>query len=158
MNVSISKVLENSDEFLSDENCFGFYDWFCSTSSLERKAKSLLNKFKKISKSSKINKDTMYLWFKNNCPCCGKLYDDFRISDLKTGEVVFTVVPSSGHQSDKGVAELWGRENNFKEPIVSGTYQDIVDWFNKEEVLDLVALERDAEIERQMNEYENSLS
>jgi hypothetical protein len=130
MNMSIVSVLENSDEFLSDGNSFGFYDWFCNTSSLERRAKSLLNKFKKIKDSKKINKETMYIWFKNNCPCVGKLYDDFRISDLVSGDVIFTVTPSSGHESNYGEAELWGRENEFKGPIVSGTYQDVVNWFN----------------------------
>jgi hypothetical protein len=127
MNFPISKILENNTDFLSDNNCFGFFDWFCNDSALERRAKSLFNNFKKIANSPKINKDTMYLWFKNNCPCIGNLYDDFRISDLSTGNVIFTVTPSSSHNE---TAEVWGKENNFKSPLITGTYQDIITWFN----------------------------
>ena len=54
--------------------------------------------------------------FKNNCPCNGSLYDDFRICDVKTGEVIYTIVPSDGFKKTKGKAIVWGRENDFEEP------------------------------------------
>ena len=46
----------------------------------------------------------------------GPLYDDFRIVDIETGNVIYTVIPKCGHS---GLAELWGRENNFEGPILT---------------------------------------
>ena len=130
LNIPITEVLQDPFKLLSREKFFGFYDWFCTEKSLERRAKSLFSKFKKIAKSPKININTMYLWFKNNCPVGGRLYDDFRISDLSSGNVIFTVTPSSGFDSNFSQAELWGKANEFKGPIIMGTYQDIINWFN----------------------------
>ena len=128
--ITITQILKDPDTFLKEDNCWGFYDWFCSTKALERKAKFLLAKFSLIANSKKINQDTMYLWFKNNCPINGSLYDDFRISDIKTSNVIFTVTPKSGFTADEGRAEVWGIENKFEKPILTGTWQDVINWFN----------------------------
>ena len=115
----------------------GWYDWFCRDSSLAAKTKRLYAKAERIlktdqlSKMPKINPDKTYIWFKNNCPMFGHLYDDFRFADIKTGDVLFTVTPSSGHDSDFGEAELWGKVNGFKEPLVKGTWKDILAYFSK---------------------------
>jgi hypothetical protein len=129
-NIPIKIILEDPPHFLCQENCFGFYDWFCSKKALENRAKSLFSKFKKIAKSPKINPVTMYLWFKNNCPVNGNLYDDFRISDLASHDVIYTIIPSSGHYNNLHQAELWGKENNFKEAIIADHYSGIIKWFN----------------------------
>lgn len=107
----------------------GWYDWFCTDKSLRNKTYKLTTKLKQIVKSPKINQDIMYVFFTNNCPGIGSLYDDFRICSLETGEVVYTITPSSGHKSDKGVASIWGKENEFKEPILEGSWNDVVLFF-----------------------------
>jgi len=107
----------------------GWYDWFCSEHSLAGKTKKLAPKVLRIAKSSKINLATMYVWFKNNCPLQGKLYDDFRFADLKTGDTQYTIVPSSGFDAHKGQAEVWGRENSFAAPLVTGTWKDVLTFF-----------------------------
>ncbi len=112
----------------------GWYDWFCEDSSLCNKTKKLYPKVIKIleaDRGRRIDGKSTYVWFKNNCPCVGSLYDDFRFADTKTGDVLFTITPSSGHKVDKGQASLWGKENNFSEPLVTGTFADIVKWFRK---------------------------
>lgn len=107
----------------------GWYDWFCRDSSLVNKTKKLYKKLIRISKSKKFNLDKTYVFFKNNCPMYGSLYDDFRICDIRTGNVIFTITPSNGHSSGKGIAEVWGKENDFQEPLVEGKWKDVVNWF-----------------------------
>jgi hypothetical protein len=107
----------------------GWYDWFCRDTSLVNKTRVLAKKLKQIAGSTKINIDTQYVFFKNNCPMVGGLYDDFRIVDLETGDVVYTVTPSSGFTSKKGKAEVWGCENNFQGPLVSGNWRDVKAFF-----------------------------
>lgn len=107
----------------------GWYDWFCMDSSLRNRLKKLAPKVIKIANSSKINQDTMYVWFKNNCPLNGKLYDDFRFSDLITGKVIYTITPASGHKVDFGTASVWGVENGFKKSLAEGTWKDVLEFF-----------------------------
>lgn len=68
----------------------GWYDWFCKDSSLRNKTLRVGRILCDID-PAKVNYRTMYVWFKNNCPLNGPLYDDFRFADLETGEVQFTV-------------------------------------------------------------------
>lgn len=67
----------------------GWYDWFCRDSSLANKTKKLAKPIMKLKDSAKINLDKMYVWFKNNC--ASAMYDDFRIADIETGDVLYTV-------------------------------------------------------------------
>jgi hypothetical protein len=118
-------VKTNFVEILEDKNeCFGFYDWFCKDSSLKNKAKTLVGRLQTILENNKrFNPDTTYVFFKNNCPGCGGLYDDFRICDIETGKVLYTVTPSDPHEG--GEASIWTKENDFKEPLVIGSWADI---------------------------------
>jgi hypothetical protein len=103
--------------------CFNFYDWFCKDTSLERKSRSLFAKVKKFIKANpQIDTTEVYVFFKNNCPMVGPLYDDFRI--CTPDGVVYTVTPKCGHS---GKAEIWGRENNFKGPLkVADTFAGLL--------------------------------
>ena len=91
-----------------DQNdCFNFYDWFCKDSALERKANILFPKVKKFIESTQVDILDTYVFFKNNCPGSGPLYDDFRICD--ENGVLFTVIPKCGHS---GKAEIWGYDDS----------------------------------------------
>ena len=103
---SINEVIANPD-LLTKDNCFGFYDWFCQDKSLKNKSKSLLTKVKFLVKQGLIDGDTHYVWFKNNCPCVGSLYDDFRISRIEDDEYICGCMPSSGHDIEKGICNFW---------------------------------------------------
>ena len=93
-----------------DQNsCFNFYDWFCKDSALERKANILFPKVKKFIESTRVDILDTYVFFKNNCPVNGPLYDDFRICD--ENGVLFTVIPKCGHS---GKAEIWGKNASGK--------------------------------------------
>lgn len=107
----------------------GWYDWFCKDSSLVKKTARLAPKVKQIAKSPKVNIDTMYVFFKNNCPCFGALYDDFRICSIETGDVIYTITPASGYTAKSGKADVWGADNEFKEPLVEGSWDDVKRFF-----------------------------
>jgi hypothetical protein len=92
-------------------HCYNFYDWFCSDEALEGRAHKLMPKVIRFAKKMNLDLDKYYVFFKNNCPMSGGLYDDFRICNIETGDVVYNVTPASGHT---GMAEVWGKENNFK--------------------------------------------
>jgi hypothetical protein len=95
------RIIDNEG---SENDCFNFYDWFCKDSSLERKANALFPKVKKFVASTQVDILDTYVFFKNNCPMNGPLYDDFRICD--ENGVLFTVIPKCSHS---GQAEIWGR-------------------------------------------------
>ncbi len=111
------EALEKGIFLDSDGNeswCFNFYDWFCNDSSLERKSRSLYAKVKKFLKAHPwIDTSKVYVFFKNNCPVGGPLYDDFRICNEHG--VIYTVIPKCGHS---GKAEIWGKENDFTQPLM----------------------------------------
>ena len=96
-------------------HCSNFFDWFCKDTSLQNKANSLFKKVIAFLKHHpEINQDSTFVFFKNNCPCNGPLYDDFRICDKTSGNVIYTVTPKCGHS---GLAEIWGSSNSFQGPI-----------------------------------------
>lgn len=125
-NDTISTILANIDTY---DVMDLWYDWFCRDTSLKRKGEALLKKLKAIASSDKFDNDKCYVFFKNNCPCYGNLYDDFRICDKETGDVLYCVVPKSGFKRDEGRAQVYGVDNDFKEPLVEGTWRDVKAWF-----------------------------
>ncbi len=107
-----------------DSGCFVFYDWFCRDSSLKNKSIKLFKQVKLFVKMKDIDLDNTYVFFKNNCPVGGPLYDDFRIVDIKESTVQFTVTAKSGHT---GQAEIYSRENGYACPIKTGkTFTDLL--------------------------------
>jgi hypothetical protein len=99
------------------DTCQNFYDWFCSDKALKAKSEKLFKMVKRWVKYRNTDTEKVYVFFKNNCPMSGPLYDDFRICDVETGDVIWTVTPKCGHS---GKAEVWGRQNDFKGPIAVG--------------------------------------
>ena len=105
-----------------------WWDWFCSDGALVSRGARLLPKLKSLKDSKKFDKDSTYVFFKNNCPGEGPLYDDFRICDKATMEVLYTVIPN-----EKGVASVWGRANGKPDgrfgQLVEGTWADVKEFF-----------------------------
>jgi hypothetical protein len=129
MKTNLKAQLEAFDKgiFLDSDGkeswCFTFYDWFCKDTALERKARSLFAKVKKFLKANpQIDTTEVYVFFKNNCPMVGPLYDDFRI--CTEDSVIYTVIPKCGHS---GKSEVWGKENDFKGPLkVADTFSGLL--------------------------------
>ena len=99
----------------NSNGCYNFYDWFCNESSLQRKSIKLFRAVKRFIEYANIDTSKYYVFFKNNCPMRGSLYDDFRICDRESGDVIWNVTPKSGRTRQ---AEIYGHSNGFNEPIV----------------------------------------
>jgi hypothetical protein len=121
-----------------------WYDWFCKDTSLVRKGRSLLARIRAIGKSPRFDATKCYAFFKNNCPGAGRLYDDFRICDIDTGDVVFCVTPSCGHTKMAGQSQVWGKNpltGEFEE-LVAGSWADVKAFFKERDpakVLTMIA-------------------
>jgi hypothetical protein len=107
-----------------------WFDWFCKDKALVNKGVNLLKKLKAISKSSKFDNDKCYVFFKNGLTGAGKLYDEFKICDIETGDVIYDVMPT-GWGND-GYPEVWGIDNDFEEPIIKvNSWKELKAWFLK---------------------------
>ena len=110
----------------------GWYDWFCNTSSLAAKTEYLGKKVLSILDSKKFDKTKSYVFFKNNCPMVGKLYDQFSICDIESGDVLYCCqhLEKGSHGCDKAHWEIYGQENDFKDTLIEGTWNECKKWFN----------------------------
>ncbi|QLY40192.1 hypothetical protein HF295_04665 [Hujiaoplasma nucleasis] len=108
----------------------GWYDWFCRETSLAGKTKRMGNIIKQVKDGGKVNLDTMYVWFKNNCPLQGPLYDDFRFASIEIGDTLLTIQIASIH-NDKRYT-VYGRKNHFDKPLFeSDSSRELVKWLNE---------------------------
>lgn len=91
----------------------GWYDWFC-------RDEALAGRLKKIGRvvmgvKDPFILDNYYVWFKNNCPAYGPLYDDVRFEPLsgERGGQYFVVTLDSPHERAKWVltTERFGYES-----------------------------------------------
>lgn len=117
-------------EFARDNDCWHFYDWFCKDSALEGKSQKLVGYLEKILYSPRFDARKVYVFFKNNCPCNGSLYDAFSLCDIESGDVLFSVTPKSGFTVNNGLGDVWGKENGFDGPLVQSSWKEVVEWFN----------------------------
>lgn len=108
----------------------GWYDWFCKETSLANKTKRIGNIVKKVNGKGKISLETMYVWFKNNCPLHGPLYDDFRFADIETGDTLFTTQINCCWNGKSYT--VYGRKNNFDKPLFeTDSSRELSNWFNE---------------------------
>ena len=111
----------------------GWYDWFCKDSSLVNKTKKMGNIVRQVKRGGKVNLDDWYVWFKNNCPLNGPLYDDFRFASLETRDVQFTIQINCCWNKHRYA--VYGRtpdgEGHWDEPLFeSDSLKDLVKWLN----------------------------
>lgn len=134
----LSGEFDKKDSFSEDIKTqiqAGWYDWFCKDSSLAAKTKKMGNIVRQIKSGGKVNLDNWYVWFKNNCPLNGPLYDDFRFAKLDTGDVQMTIQINCCWNKHR--YSVWGRKGEDKEfehenPLFeTDSLKDLVKWFNE---------------------------
>lgn len=138
INRFLSGEFDKKDSFSEDIKTqiqAGWYDWFCKDSSLAAKTKKMGNIVRQIKSGGKVNLDNWYVWFKNNCPLNGPLYDDFRFAKLDTGDVQMTIQINCCWNKHR--YSVWGRRGEDKEfehenPLFeTDSLKDLVKWFNE---------------------------
>lgn len=118
------------DNNFSTQTAAGWYDWFCKDTSLANKTKKMGKIIKQVKDGGKVDLDKTYVWFKNNCPLCGPLYDDFRFADLETGDTQFTIKIDCFWSNYKYL--VYARKNGFEKPsFETNNSRELVKWLNK---------------------------
>ena len=92
----------------------GWYDWFCSTSSLFNRLKKLAPLIMAITDPNIL--DNYYVWFKNNCPMCDPLYDDVRFEPISGERDGRYFVVSYKDEREDGLWALYTERNGFSKP------------------------------------------
>lgn len=107
----------------------GWYDWFCKDSSLRNKTYRMGKIITQLREGGKIDFSNWYVWFKNNCPLNGPLYDDFRFARLDNGEVQFTIQLDCCFNTKRYT--VYGRKNDFNEPLFeTDKSKELIKWLN----------------------------
>ena len=107
----------------------GWFDWFCKDTSLANKTKKMGNIIKQIKAGGKVDLETSYVWFKNNCPLSGPLYDDFRIADIETNNNLIVVQIDCFRNDTKYTA--YERLGGFEKPVFqTNSSRELVKWMN----------------------------
>ena len=90
----------------------GWYDWFCNDGALAGRLKKMAKLVMAVTDPFIL--DNYYVWFKNNCPAVGPLYDDVRFEPLagERDSKYFLVSLDSPHSNRKWslITERYGFE------------------------------------------------
>ena len=107
----------------------GWYDWFCRDEALAGRLKKLSGVVLGITDPYIL--DNYYVWFKNNCPVSGPLYDDVRFEPL-SGErdgKYFVISLDSPHEQMKWA--LFTERYGYDAPeFECGNVRDMVKYVN----------------------------
>lgn len=132
--IPLSKFVGMTYEQLhKKDRCDGFYDWFCADKALPGKARRLSAVVRAIvkTKTKLFDPEKTYVFFKNNCPCTGGLYDDLRICDIESGNVLYNVCPRNTWYGNRPTVAFESKEgpDRWEFPLVFDSMKDVRAWF-----------------------------
>ncbi len=109
----------------------GWYDWFCRDESLKNKTKKMGNIIKQIKNDGKVDLNNTYVWFKNNCPMNGPLFDDFRIANINDRATQLVIQIGSPWENEKYA--VYSVDDFFDKPVLlTNSSRELVKWLNGE--------------------------
>lgn len=109
----------------------GWYDWFCSDSSLKNRTKKFFPLILGISEGGKVDFE-WEAWFKNNYPCAyDGTYDQLRISSDDQNE--FVIGYKEPYEDAEGKTWcVYGPQNDFEKPVaLFDNVRQLVKWLNE---------------------------
>lgn len=90
-----------------------FCDWFCTRKQLEKQGKTNLSRTKYLLETWGIDLGKVKVYFKNNFPVEGDLYDRIYIENIDNQEQYMTVTPRYGHKGENYTkCEVWFHTTN----------------------------------------------
>jgi hypothetical protein len=129
-NYKNGKYSTNNELKMYDIACdAGWYDWFCPTKELLDKLKKFYDIVSKITNEYIL--DNYYVWFKNNCPMDGDLYDDMRFEpfDEEKRDKQYFIIKYNCCWNN-GLYAVYTARNKYELEFETNNIEELINYIN----------------------------